>query len=372
MKITILEPYFTGSHASWARGYAASSRHEISMMTMPGRHWKWRMHGGAVSLAQMFREESPAPSMILATDMLDLATFHSLASDQLAGARSAVYFHENQLTYPWPENDPDTGAGRDAHYGFINYTSALAADAVLFNSDYHRKSFLRQLGPFLSRFPDFQLRDTADLIRDKSSVLHLGVDLKGLEEFREDKPADSPPLILWNHRWEYDKNPEEFFRALFILADEGVDFRVAVLGESFGESPSVFSEAREKLAGRLVRFGYAPERSEYASWLWRSDILPVTSVHDFFGAGVVEALYCNCCPVLPDRLVYPEHLPASVRERFLYCGFDRFLEMLRMRIERIDETRKVQAGRFVGRYDWERVSTIYDSFFEELAGNEPG
>lgn len=367
MKITVLEPYFTGSHARWAEGYASRSGHRVRLLTLPGRHWKWRMHGGAVTLAGRFREEGLAPDIIIATDMLDLTTFISLAGKQAAGAKLAVYFHENQLSYPWPEDDPDTLSGRDAHYGFINIASALAADAAVFNSAYHRDSFLNNLRPFLERFPDYNLLETESVIRDRSSVLHLGLDLKVLDQFREERAPGSPPLILWNHRWEYDKNPEEFFRALFTLAGEGLDFRVALLGESFNEVPAVFSRAVGELGSRIVHSGYLPDRGEYASWLWKADILPVTSLHDFFGAGVVEAIYCNCCPVLPQRLAYPEHIPASRRDEFFYHNFGGLLSMLRNRIEKIEETRKVRTREFVAGYDWEAAAPAYDRFFRMLS-----
>ena len=39
-----------------------------------------------------------------------------------------------------------------------------------------------------------------------------GQQLGGLE-----RRADQKPLVLWNHRWEYDKRPEEFFETLFQL-----------------------------------------------------------------------------------------------------------------------------------------------------------
>ena len=54
MNIVILEPYFTGSHASWANEYKAYSRHQVTILSLKGQYWKWRMHGGAVTLADKF------------------------------------------------------------------------------------------------------------------------------------------------------------------------------------------------------------------------------------------------------------------------------------------------------------------------------
>lgn len=76
MNILILEPYFTGSHADWADGYQKYSRHHIEILSLSGQLWKWRMHGGAVSLAQMFLSQNFSPDLLIATDMLDLTTLY--------------------------------------------------------------------------------------------------------------------------------------------------------------------------------------------------------------------------------------------------------------------------------------------------------
>ena len=51
MNILLLEPYNTGSHAQWAAGYQTHSRHQVDLLALAGANWKWRMHGGAVTLA---------------------------------------------------------------------------------------------------------------------------------------------------------------------------------------------------------------------------------------------------------------------------------------------------------------------------------
>ncbi|MCS5640060.1 MAG: DUF3524 domain-containing protein, partial [Candidatus Marinimicrobia bacterium] len=50
MKILIVEPFLSGSHKAWAESYAKHSKHEVEIISLPGRFWKWRMHGGAVTL----------------------------------------------------------------------------------------------------------------------------------------------------------------------------------------------------------------------------------------------------------------------------------------------------------------------------------
>ncbi len=368
LDIVLLEPFLTGSHAAWAKELAENSRHRIEILGLDGRYWKWRMHGGAVELADRFLVRDLRPDLLLASDMLDLASFLALTRRQTADIPVALYFHENQLCYPWSPDDRDVALKRDAHYAFMNYTSALAADALLFNSSYHRNAFLGELPDFLNGFPDYRGVENVARIEEKSRVLPLGLDLQALDAFRSDGSLENDvPLILWNHRWEYDKNPEEFFRALYQLADEGVSFQLAVLGEAYRKTPSVFSEARQRLDRQIVHWGYAASRADYARWLWRSDILPVTSVHDFFGISVVEAIYCGCRPLLPKRLAYPEHLPESLVGSCCYDGFGELVNGLRQLCCQEELQPDPVLRDHVARYDWTSLVPQYDRCFAELA-----
>ncbi len=373
MDILLVEPYLTGSHAAWAKGYKRVSRHNVEILSLEGRNWKWRMRGGAVTLAKRFIDMDFTPELILATDMLDLAAFLSLTRSVTAKIPTAAYFHENQFTYPASPKERALPKGRDTQYGLINYTTALAADYVFFNSGFHKDSFLGALTGYLSAKPDHNELDSVGLIGEKSSVLYPGMDLKRLKALAPAQvPAAKPaPLILWNHRWEYDKNAAEFFEALYDLDKKGLDFEVAILGESFGSPPEEFSSARERLGDRVVHFGYASDLDTYASWLARADILPVTSHHDFFGCSVVEAIHLGCIPLLPDRLAYPEHIPAPLRKRYLYDGFDGLVDKLTGAVTNVEAFRDESLASFVARYDWDELGPVYDSAMERVAVRVP-
>ena len=359
MHILLTEPFFTGSHRQWAQGLAGRSRHHFELLTLPGRHWKWRMYGGAVELARQFNDLEAVPDLILATDMLDVATFLALTREKSAGIPVAVYFHENQVTYPWSPTDEDVKLGRDNQYGFVNYTSALVADRVFFNSHFHKNSFLEALPDFLRQFPDCQGLDNIPQIAAKSEVLPLGLNLRIFDEYKTRK-QHSKPVLLWNHRWEYDKNPELFFRTLFRLKAEGVSFRLIVLGEAFGKYPPIFDEAKESLMDELIHFGYAPDFATYAHLLWQADILPVTSRQDFFGGSVVEAVYCDCYPLLPKRLAYPEHLPEAVHAAHFYEDEDSFYPALKRLLQTWNELPEFSGAQYVKKYDWQNLTAVYD------------
>jgi len=367
MHITLLEPFFAGSHAAWATEYQKYSQHQINILSLKGRHWKWRMYGGGIALAAKFLEQKTPTDLILATDMLNLNDFLAHTRHKTADIPTAMYFHENQLTYPWSATDNDVKLKRDRHYSFINYTSALVADKIFFNSKYHLESYLGALPNFLRKFPDNKGLKNVKKIADKSEVLHLGMNLKHLDSHKKPK-NEKLPLILWNHRWEYDKNPDDFFRALYILKEKGLRFEVALLGESYQNKPACFEEAKTKLADEIVHYGFAESFEDYAHWLWKADILPVTSNQDFFGGSVVQAIYANCYPILPKRLAYPEHLPKEIHKHHYFENFEQLVEMLTKAVENISLIREQNFDNFVKKYDWTEIVGKYDAVFKQLGG----
>ena len=365
MKICLLEPWYGGSHRRWADGLRKHSAHAVTIFPLPARHWKWRMHGAAVTFAEQLNRLPPDWDLILASDMMDVALFRSLLADPWRRIPLATYFHENQLTYPVSPRDTDKPAQRDRHYGFVNYTSVLASDRVYFNSHYHMKAFLGALPGFLEGFPDFPNRGTVQAAAEKSAVLPLGMELHALGE---GKPADPQPgrvpLLLWNHRWEYDKQPEAFLQLLLALLDKGLDFEVALLGERGSREPDLLPAVRTRLGDRIVHDGMVGNRAEYAAWLWRADILPVTAQHDFFGGSVVEAVYCGCHPLLPNDLAYPEHFTdGDVFYTGIGEGSAKLQHLIRSGLWREHCPLSAEAAR----YDWERMAPVCDEAFHRLA-----
>ena len=360
MRILLLEPYDTGSHGAWLRGYAASSAHEVGVLTLKGQFWKWRMHGGAVTLAHRFLDQDLVPDVILATDMVDVTTFLALTRRRTHSVPVALSMHENQLTYPL-----QLGEKRDLHYGFVNYASMLCANKILFNSRYHLDTWFDELPRLLKHFPDHTELHTVAELEARSEVLPLGLDLRSLDAYRTADSGFRPPLIVWNHRWEYDKDPETFFHALYVLDERGADYQVAILGEHFVRVPPVFDEARQRLGTRVVHFGYAPSRAEYARWLWRGDVLVSTARHEFFGASVVEGTYCGCWSIVPHRLAYPELIPVPLHDRCLYGDFDELVALLTRALSDADTPAELRTH--VARYDWSRTAPRYDQTLSEVA-----
>lgn len=372
LEVALLSPYHGGSHRAWAEGYAAYSGGQVSLFSLPARFWKWRMHGGAVTLAEQFRQAASRPDLILATDMLDLTTFLALTRGETAGTTAVLYMHENQLTYPLPA-DGQSGpmrrqhGERDLHYVFVNFASMLAANYVLFNSHYHLESWFTALPNFLKHFPDYHLPHTITSLRAKSSVLPVGLNLADLGP--PDRAADrAAPLILWNQRWEYDKNPGAFFTALLAMAEEGLAFEVALCGEQFGKRPFAFPDIIQQLGDRVVHVGYLP-RQQYRRWLWAADLTISTANHEFFGISILEAIACHTFPFLPRRLSYPELLPQAYHDPCLYEDEADLRRKLRHALTHRAEIR-AQAAQLAPaalRYDWSHLALEYDHLLRQFA-----
>ncbi|MFP4056814.1 MAG: DUF3524 domain-containing protein [Candidatus Brocadiia bacterium] len=358
LRVLAIEPYYGGSHRAFLDGLVRHSRHEWTCVGLPPRKWKWRMRGAALSVARQL--DQPFDLLFL-SDFLDLACLVGLRPRRLADVPKVVYFHENQLTYPVQHESE-----RDYQYGFTNITTCLAADRVLFNSAFHRGEFLEAVAGLLGRMPDCVPEGVPEAIAERSEVLPLGIDLSTLD-VDEPPTREGPALIVWNHRWEYDKNPEAFFTAMFDLAEEHRPFRLAVAGQSFRREPVIFDVARRRLADRIEHFGYLESRADYARLLHKADIAVSTAHHEFFGIAAVEALYCRCFPLLPDKLTYPEILPAEYHERHLYRDPPDLLGRLRDAIAHLEATRCCDLRHLAERFGWPALIARYDDVLEDAA-----
>ena len=347
-----IEPFFGGSHRTFANGLLKHGGHDLELLTLPGQQWRRRMRMGAQLLARQVSQQEKRFDFLLVSDMLDLSTFLSLTRPQFERTPVLLFMHENQLTYPRLR-----GTKLNSWFGQINYLSALAAEQVAFNSEYHLNDFLQALEHLEDQPNNWLTREGISAIRAKSTVLSVGVDLVSLGKRPATQATRSDsPLILWNHRWEFDKSPEAFVRTVTTLAEEGLDFRVAVAGEK-GDNPSpAMQELPTTLGKRLVQFGPVEGRENYAQLLWESNISISSTRHEFFGISTVEAMFCGCLPIAPHRYNYPALVPESLHKRCLYEKEADLLDLTRRAISspqnNASETELQASAR---RFSWEQI-----------------
>ena len=167
MKILYIEPYYDGSHKQWIDSYKDNSSHDIDIISLRGTKWKWRMHGGAITLANRYNTLKKEYDLILCSDFLNLPVFLSICKENIKKIPIIMYFHENQASYPWSPEDKDVDLKRDFHYYYINQTSSLVSHWNLFNSLYHLDSYITALKRYLSKMPDNKNLETLDKVQNR-------------------------------------------------------------------------------------------------------------------------------------------------------------------------------------------------------------
>jgi len=368
MNILALEPYYGGSHKAFIDSLSKVSENTWTILSLPAHKWKWRMRHSAITFARLAPEQlkkGQSPDMVFCSDMLNLAEFTALAPVEISGLPKIIYFHENQLTYPVRFEDE-----RDYQFAMTNLTSALAADAVWFNSQFHMNSFLKALVKFLKSMPDFQPLEVTEIIRTKSSVHPPGID--DLTPLPEREPG--PVRILWAARWEHDKNPGLFFEALEILKANEVQFRLSVIGQSFRDRPDVFSKAHRRFSDHIDHWGYQKTRPDYERVLKQADVIVSTANHEFFGISVVEAVAAGAYPLVPNRLSYPEILGLAQIEnagQFFYDGSPGDLAHKLGRLAaRVDKEglfpAAINPAILTDRFKWNNLAGPYDRALEQI------
>lgn len=381
MTVLLVEPWLGGSHQQWAEGLVAASRHRVHVVGHEAKHWRWRMRGASLTLAEAVEEHIEVhgqPDVLLISEMVDVAALVGFCKRLLVSVPVVVYFHENQLTYR-----TDAGHSRTDGPAVVNWLSAAVADEVWFNSEFHKQSFFGALGEFLASKPDQTHTHRLASVEAVSSVVPVGVDLVELSEARGRRVAPGteragrPARVLWNQRWDHDKAPEQFFRVLRRLAADGLDFVVDIAGENRRKDPREFSRFVADWPERVVEHGYI-SRAMYVDLLGQSDVVVSTALQEFFGIAMIEAVVAGAVPLLPHRLSYPEIIPTWAHPAVLYSdqtvGSSEVAEQsLKQRLAEVigDLTGAIAAVQGLPeeleQFDWKAVGPLYDDRFERLA-----
>jgi glycosyltransferase involved in cell wall biosynthesis len=364
MKILFLEPFFGGSHKDFAAGFVKHSRHDITLMTLPPLYWRWRMRTASLNFFEKINQLNEY-DRVFVSDMMDVTQFKALTG---SGCPPVVlYFHENQLSYPLSSRAKQRKPDVDA--GLINLNSALAADQVWFNSTFHLTSFEKELRRLIKQIPAPRPKGIVDRILKKSRVMYPGCRFPATPDPQpQSSVAGTSPLIIWNHRWDYDKQPELFFKVLIRLKKRGISFSLAVLGERYDLYPDVFDQARKLLDNEIAAFGYEPCRTAYEAWLKQGRVVVSTAIQENFGISVVEAVRFGCFPLLPRRLSYPELLPEFCHDAVFYRTEQQLMEKLADQLQRDNAcaAERNALAAHMQQFSWEIQAPIYDDLLETL------
>ena len=367
MNILSIEPFYSGSHKAFLKGLAKHSEHNIIPIKLNYKGWKWRMHGDSVTLAEMTSQVEEEIDLLLTSSMTNLPAFIALNNPRFAHTPKLMYMHENQFTRPMPE-----GETRDLTYCYINYLSMLVADKLLFPSQFQLDDLIHALPKFLDNFPDGKQYNTVQKIKEKSVVVYPGMDLKSFDAQPDTRKENKRPVIVWNQSWQFDRNPEMFFRVLNRLNDIDVKFDLILAGDSHHEKPVEFEKAWERFGDQIIHFGYVEDKQSYSKLLHSGDIVVSTASYEFFCVNIMEAIYCGCHPMVPNTLHYPELIPESLynpllHSKVLYEDEDElFYHLKDLLTSKNKPLPKATLQNINKHLDWSQQYKNFDKLFEEM------
>ena len=327
MRILLIEPYYEGSHKYWADNIVKYSSYNIQLQTMEGRFWKWRMQGASIYLASLFNKLSQEPDLIICSSMMDVSTYKSLIDSNTSQEIPIIYYcHETQFTYPF--STKDERENENFHYGFINYKSCLAADRVLFNTDYHKSCFISALSSLLSRLPDYSLQDTIAELESKSYTSYVGIDMQKISRISGSHDRIQTPTLLWNNRWDEDKNPYLFLQLCKFLKKQNIEFKMVLTGKP-GNASECSTLLHKEFSSNIIHSGYIDSYEKYISLLRICDVLPVCAAHDFYGISFLEAVINNVLPIMPHGKVYAEFVSVENFSNLYYYSESEFFRKVK-------------------------------------------
>ena len=364
-RLALIEPWFGESHAAFINGLAENLDLPCELITLRATKWKWRMRMSAWILAAKIAKIDPWPDVMLVSDYVNLPSLIGFCP-RIASTHTAVYFHENQLTYPLRK-----GTRRDFEFCAINVLTCLAATRCIFCSRQQMEAFIDGIPAFLRHDETIDSAEIVAAIETKSVVIPVGVNMKIFDDARNRSPNRSgePLRVIWPHRFEHDKNPDDFFSVLFDLAHENLPFEVSVIGRSNRDTPPIMDEARERLGDRIVEWGFL-EGMDYANALAESDVVVSTAWQETLGLAVIEAISAGCDPLLPDRLSYPEVLGKDLCEKHLYQNKGELRRRLRWMMRNPDRVRATSNHHAeMERFSWKVVAPMFEKMVRELAAN---
>lgn len=303
MKILLLSAYDAASHKVWRNGLANYfANFDWTVLALQPRFFSWRIRGNSLCWAYGQRDVlTRRYDLIVATSVVDISALRGMVPG-LCAVPTIIYFHENQFAYPATDRQVASIEPQ-----MVNLYSALAADAVAFNSDYNRQTFLTGVSELLKKFPDQVPPGLPQLLKNKSRVLPVPLADEVLNQPGGHGKTSGPYTIVWNHRWEYDKGPDRLLACVRALPSE-LDLRFHIIGQGFRQAPGEFIQLKKLLGERnwLGQWGFIEDRQAYYDLLGQSDAVLSTAIHDFQGLAILEGAALGCRPVVPDRLAYRE------------------------------------------------------------------
>lgn len=316
--ILILDPFLGESHNSFWKAFQKNSVHNIEISTFPSKHWK--LSSGLSSHVEV---EKNKYDLFIASDFFDIATFKGL-NPKLAHIPFICYFHENQLEYPVMAKDK-----RDDVFSLINYRNFLSSDANAFNSLWNYNSFKSGVSRLRKSMPS-AFRRLIDINLISGKPPHIIYPGHFFNELPITISKKGPLRIVWNHRWEHDKGTDTLLDLCKHIRDKNLNCLLDLCGEK-SKNSNLGHKIKDILKDKLVNEAPYEDKFDYYKALSKAHIVLSTAKHEFFGISVLEGILHGACPILPNKLSYPE----LYSEYFENISFYETTDELKSTVERL-------------------------------------
>ncbi len=358
MKVLLLSAYDAASHQYWRKALVAQfPQYQFTVLALPARFFSWRIRGNSLTWAFKHRDMLAQDyDLIIATSMTDLSALKGFVPE-LANTPSILYFHENQFAYPKSGKEFTSVEPQ-----VLNLYGALAADRVVFNSQYNQKTFLKGCQQLLKKLPDQVPENLTELLQEKSCVLPVPI----LNTAYLNHSGQTGALeIVWNHRWEFDKGPELLYKALVKLKQQNIDFKLHLVGQRFRYSPEVFEQINREFSSNIGQWGFIESKRQYQALLQSSDVVLSTALHDFQGLAILEGVAAGCIPLVPNRLAYPEYFSAD----YCYQGGEDESDNLVAKLSALAQQKQAESlpkSPDINGLSWQAQRSAYQRLIEDL------
>jgi len=211
------------------------------------------------------------------------------------------------------------------------------------------------------------------------SVIHHGLSFKlfsssDSQRVKEKYGMEYEKIIVSVGRLAPVKGYDVLIRALKILKDGGVDFRMLLVGEGRQRRQLDKLSAQLELTDRITFTGSVPYE-EVGDYISAGDIFVISSIYEGLPRALIEATYLGKSVVVTDCGGIPDFLQLFNHGYIVPPNNPQALAVKMEKLLRDDETRTMFEGKALkirdeNIYDWDYAVEQYDGLYKQIFNSE--
>ena len=255
-------------------------------LSLADRNWRFE-HVRASRAGRLAWEQMRLPPRLDALGIDVLHSTHHTLPLRPTRSRRVVTIHD--VTFlRIPERYPPT---RRLYFGLITRLAARVADSIIVPSETVRSDVVRTLGAAPSK---------VSVVYEAASTAFQPIDRETAAAVAR-RYLLEPGYVLSVGSLEPGKNRARLFRAMRALKDDGIDARLAIVGQPAWKYEAEAALVDELGVGDRVHYlGYVPA-TDLPGLYNAASVFAFPSLYEGFGLPVIEAMACGV-PVLTSEV----------------------------------------------------------------------